>query len=278
MVDEELTPAAGTEENPTPPAEGEVVTEPLTTDDGSDPIAALASEMGWVPKDQFRGDESEWKPAADFIKAGRDISRSMSKELRSLRDEVSRVTRTSASLAETIAAEKVAERDDYWRRVQQAAVEKGDQDTVEKAVAERAKLKVEASAPTDQAIPPETRDFVDRNKTWFHVDHLATMRAQEICDRLAKQGVSIPEQLAQAERAIRKEFPEHFPPPAKQPASVATATSRHANPSRKEKGYADMPAESQAMARDYLKRHGIPIETFAKSYWGDPANQERKVG
>lgn len=256
------------------PAEGETQgqSDPNVNDEAPDPIEALASEMGWAPKDQFRGDEADWKPAADFIKAGRDINRSMARELRGVREEVSRIARTSAQ----ITADKIAERDAYWQDVHAKAVDEGDGVTARKAVDELVKLK--AATPATDAPPPETNEFISKHKSWFGVDPLATSRAKRIAAELAEEGYDTTEQLRQVERAIRKEFPEHFDPPAKRPAGVQTATSRNANNSGRAKGFADMPAESQAMARDFLARHGVPLEKTAASYWADIERNERKVG
>lgn len=278
MADEELPPVegeAGADDAPVVDTPNEEIT---GEEQQVDPIEALASEMGWTPQDQFRGPAEKWKPADEFIRASRDINQNLHREIRSLRDQFGRMESTSARLTEQIVTDKLAERDAYWKRVHAQAVEKDDPALAERAVEERIKIATEAktttSAPTN-GMPPETAAFIERNKTWWDKDPLAQMRAQEICDQLAKRGVAIPDQLSQAERAIRREFPEHFPAPSKAPASTQTAASRAAATSRGKKGFADMPAESQAMARDYNKRHGIPLEKFAESYWGD---MERKVG
>jgi len=274
VADEELsgTEAVEAEAAPVedaPPAEAsEATTE--ATEDEPEPIRQLASELGWRPKDQFRGDPDEWKPAGDFIRASRDINQSLSRELRGVRDQVSRMEQVSSRLL----ADKIAERDSYWQGIHRKAVEDGDVQLAERAVTERDKLR-DAAPKQDDGLPPETAAFVEKNRSWFNVDPLATMRAQEICDSLAKRGTPIPEQLQHAERAIRKEFPELFPKPAKPPAGVQTGQSRNAASSSRKKGFADMPAESQTMAKQYNKEHGIPLEKFAESYWSD---QERKVG
>lgn len=236
----------------------------------ADPVESLARELGWRPKEEFRGDETQWKPAADFIRDGRDVQRTMSRELRSVRDEVSRISRTSSQLL----ADKLAEQENYWRNVHRKAVEDGDHSMAERAVQERDKIKAAAPEPVND-LPPETTDFMERNKAWFGKDPLATLRAKQVAKGLADDGLSIPEQLRQAERAIRKEFPELFPAQAKQPAAVQTAQARSSPTGSRKKGFADMPAESQRMAQSYLKEHGIPLEKFAESYWQD---QERKVG
>jgi hypothetical protein len=276
VADEELsgTEAAEAEAAPAeegaPPAETTETTE--TEQEEPEPIRQLASELGWAPKESFKGDPNEWKPASDFIRASRDINRSLSRELRGVRDQVSRMERVSSQLL----SDKLAERDAYWADVQSKAVEDGDQAAVNRAVNERIKLK-QSAPPTDPGPPPETHDFVQRNKAWYGVDPLATFRAQQVTEALAARGISADEQLRQAERAVRKEFPELFPPPPKPPAGVQTGAARNAAPSSRKKGFADMPAESQAMAKQYQKEHGIPLEKFAASYFADIENS-RRVG
>jgi hypothetical protein len=271
-VAEALDPKPGTEGEGAS-AEDVIVETPEEQQAEPGPVEALAAKAGWVPKDQFRGNADSWKPADEFLLVGKDAARSMSRELKGVRDEVSRIARASAQ----ITADKVAERDTYWRGIQAKAVEEGDNDTVEKAVGERLKLKA-VSQPDADAPPPETRDFMDKNKAWFGVDPLATMRAKQIAEGLAKEGVSVPDQLRHVERAIKKEFPEHFAAAAKQPAGVQTGRSRNANNASAKKAFADMPQASQDMARDQLRRNGVPLEKTAESYWADVERSERKVG
>lgn len=253
------------------PEEGqETITSP-EEEQKPDPVADLASQMGWVPQDQFRGDPEDWKPAADFIKAGRDINRNLSRELRGMREQVERVGQATSHLIE----ERVAARDAYWKDIHTKAVEKGDTELAERAHDERVKLTQEKPQATS-GDPPETTDFKARNASWFGVDDVATLRAMEVGESMRRLGKSIPEQLQAAERVIKKEFPELFKAPSKTPAQTQTAETRSASTTSRAKGFADMPAESQKMALDYEKRHGIKRDTFAQSYWAD--QQKRKVG
>lgn len=236
------------------------------------PIEALAADLGWTPKDKFRGDAEKWKPADEFIRASRDINQNLHREIRGLRDQVGQM----ATVSSRILADKIAERDSYWQGIHEKAVEDGDKDLARRAVSELGKIEEEKRTATPEStLPPETAAFVERNSKWFNVDPLATMRAQEVAEALAKRGIPVAEQLTQAERAIRKEFPEHFPTAAKQPAAVQTGQARNPGTGSRKKGFADMPAESQKMAQTYKEEHGIPLEKFAESYWQD---QERKVG
>lgn len=231
----------------------------------ADPVEALAGELGWTPQDQWRGDPDKWRPAADFIRAGRDIQQTLSKELRSVKTEVERFGKVAAD----IAAQRAAERDEYWQNKHAQAVEDGDVEAARVAARELAK-----PAPAQDATPPEVSEWVSRN-AWFNTDPLAQVRAKEISDQLARSGVTdVSQQLAQVERAIRREFPEHFKQPVKDPPATQTGQSRKAAPSNRAKGFADMPAESQQMARDMVRRNpAVTLEAIAKSYW-----EQEKVG
>ena len=258
MADEDLIPEG----------DGAPIDAPVIEETTDDPIANLASELGWVPKDDFKGDPEKWRPADEFIRAGRDIQKSLSQELRSVKQEVERFGRVAADIAN----DRVRERDEYWQAQQAKAIDEGDHDAANRAFAERQKL-----AQTPVNTPPvEVNEWIGRN-SWFNTDRAAQLRAQEVTERLAKQGVSVSEQLEAAERIVRKEFPEHFPVKAKDPPSTQTGQSRKAAPSNRAKGFADMPAESQKMAQDMVRRNpGLTTEAIAKSYWAD-VNKE-KVG
>jgi hypothetical protein len=269
MADEELTAAEA--EGAVVASEEEAAEAQQIEEQEPEAVVSLASELGWKPKDQYRGDPNDWKPATDFIRASRDINQSLSRELRGVRDQVSRMESVSSQLLR----DKLAERDAYWANQQAEAVKDGDHAAVDRIVSERLKIRQEA-VPVDDT-PPETQDFIERNKAWFGKDRLATMRAREICGQLAKDGVPPAEQLRDAERAIRKEYPELFPTPAKQAPGVQTATSRNASTTSRKKGFADMPSESQQMAISYEKEHGVKREKFAESYWAD-VEKGRRAG
>lgn len=258
MADEELVPDGGEalelapDTNAQPPA-----------DETPEPIANLAKELGWVPKEEFRGEPDKWKPADQFIRDGRDIQQTTSRELRSLREEMQRM----GSVTETIVQDRVAAAQAEWQRKLTQAVDDGDTETALKLADQKPVAK-----PVNGGPDRDVASWVAKNE-WFTKDPLAEARAREISDRL--KHLPVPEQLAQVERAIRKEFPEHFTPPAKQPPATQTGQSRNPNPSNRVKGFADMPLASQQVALDYEKRLGVPKEQTAKSYWADQEGVKR---
>ncbi|MES2904544.1 MAG: hypothetical protein V4696_10200 [Pseudomonadota bacterium] len=231
--------------------------------DTPDPVAELAAEMGWAPKDQFKGDPEKWRDAPEFIRAGKDINRSLARDLKDVRSTVENMARTSTSLFEQ---QMKAEREKLEAQFN-AAVDEGDHNEAFKLSREIDRV----AAPKPSGPLPEAEAFAERNK-WFASDPLARQLAIETSDRLAKQGYSTADQLEQAERAVRKQFPEHFPAPPKPQARVGEG-ARTASTSRKQ-GFADLPVAAQKVARDMNDRLGISLDTYAANYFAN----ERKVG
>lgn len=227
-------------------------------------IINLAAELGWKPKDQWQGDPEAWKPADQFIRDGREMQQSATRTLKDLRDQLDRIGTVTTRLVD----DKAAERDAYWQAQFDKAVQDGDTDRANTLVKERP-----SGQPARKGADPQVAVWIAKNE-WYSTDPLAAARANEISDRLAHLPVA--DQLAQAERAIRKEFPEHFPK-AKDPPQPNGSGPRHANPGNRAKGYADMPLESRQIADDYEKRWGIKKEDFAKSFWNDQARAQRSA-
>ncbi len=260
MADEELAPVEG---------EGIVVPDeelPAAQDGGDieasapDPVASLASEMGWVPKEQFKGDPDKWREAPEFIRAGKDIQSRLARDLRDVRSTVDTMARTSASLFEQqIKAERERLEAKY-----NAAVDDGDHTEAFKLAGE---LHQAVQPPQPKGPAPEVEAFAEKN-AWFKSDPLARQLAIETSDRLFRQGYSTAEQLEHAERAVRKQFPEHFPAPAKPQARVGEG-SRTASTSRKN-GFADMPAAAQKVARDMVERGAIPsVDLYVANHFAN---------
>ncbi len=258
MADEENTlPQGGDDEL--------LLDNPVTDDDlpqaqeAPDPVATLASEMGWAPKDQFKGDPEKWRDAPEFIRAGKDIQRSLARDLKDVRSTVENMARTSTTLFEQ---QMRAEREKLEAKFA-AAVDDGDHTEAFKISREIDSVR---ATPKPNGPPPEATAFAEKN-AWFNSDPLARQVAIDTSDRLAKQGYSVAEQLEHAERAVRKQFPEHFPAPPKPQARVGEG-NRSASPSRKQ-GFADMPAAAQKVARDMNERLGISLDTYAANYFID---------
>lgn len=67
-------------------------------------IEQEASLMGWVPQDQFKGDESKWVDAASFVERGQHIMPILKKNNERLLGEVSQLKGTVTALTASVAA------------------------------------------------------------------------------------------------------------------------------------------------------------------------------
>lgn len=224
-------------------------------------VSELAAEMGWSPKDQWRGDAAKWKPAADFLKTTVDINRTLSKDVKAMRAETERLARTSASIVEQQVTERVAAAEARF----QAAVEAGDAREARAATRDIDALQAQRA---DAAGNPEA-SFAEANP-WYGKDEEATAFAVATSQRLAAQGKSVADQLEAAQAGVRKRFPELFPdapPPAKVPPAVHGTTSRTAAPSNRVKGASDLPLSAKT-AGEMMVRKGLvkDIATYAK-FW-----------
>jgi hypothetical protein len=254
VADEELAPDRGEAAELAPDAQQE------PQDDTPEPIAKLATDLGWTPRDQWHGEPEKWKPAEQFIRDGRDIQQTTARELRSVREQMERM----GNVVETVAQDRVAAARAQWETEMARAVEDGDTAAAMKLARQ------EPQAKQSNGPDPQVAAWVAKNP-WFNTDPLARVKAEELSARLAHLPVA--DQLAQVERAMKKDFPEHFPAPAKAPPATQTGAARSTGASNRVKGFADMPAASQKMAREMVERHpSLTLDAIAKSFWTD---QER---
>jgi hypothetical protein len=255
-----------------PPPEGE---EPESNGDDS-PYASLAKDMGWMPKDQFQGPPEEWKDAETFIRSGRDIQRETSREVKGLRTQLDTIAKTNATIVE----QQVKERVDQLTAQYTKAVEDGDATAAFK-LSREIDTTLASTQPSGSRTPsPEAQAFAERNSTWFNKpgNEYATARAVELCNMLAAQGYTDEAtQLRIAEQRLEQEMPQLFGQGmnGKPAPGVNAPGSRTAGPSNREKGWADMPLESQKALEGLLERNpGITKEQIARNYF---ANLERKA-
>lgn len=249
MADEDLTL----------PVDGEVIDDPRPDEAQPDPIEELAKKAGWSPKESWRGDESEWKPARDYLERTVDMSRTQRREIKDL---TSRIDRLAGSVG-TFVDRAVADERSKWEAKHSEAVDLGDRDAALKAADELRRLDTKPNA-----VDEHVAEFKKRNADWFEIDPLATQMALNAAEIAAKQGKSEAEQVDFAEKTVKARFPELFRDAApKPPAQVSEPAGRMAAPAmNREKGFADMPPEQKRAALMFEKR-GIPKEDFAAQYW-----------
>lgn len=271
MADEELSGGAPVDETSEVEGGQQPAPEPSSETEGgqgegqADPVEALAVEIGWTPKDKFSGDPEKWKPAAEFIREGRNIQRNYSAENRELKSQIDTIARTTAQIAAENIERKRAELVEQFNQ----RVEDGDPTGAHKISVELNRLETQAQ-PQRQAPPAEVQDWVGRN-SWYGKDTAATARAQQICDELAVRNVPMVEQLRAVDRALKVEYPEYFngQPQAngRTAPSVAAPGSRSSGSGSRAKTFNDMPKAAQDVAAGLVERGLLPDKEAYFKYW-----------
>jgi hypothetical protein len=226
-------------------------------------VEDLANDMGWRPKDQWRGDPDKWKPAHEFLRATVDVNHKLGNKLKSFEEQLSTMARTSATLTERA----VAQERQRILDARKEAIDMGDHAAVEAADEELRSLPKLESV---NAPPPETQDFMARN-TWFNQDQEATAWATNRAGELAKQGIGTARQLAIVEREAKGLFPELFPEPKPKAKAAPLTPPGSRGGKTAAKGFTALPADAQAAALDYEKRGICKRDEYAKLYFEEEA-------
>ena len=99
-------------------------------DGGGADVEARAKEMGWIPKEQFRGDEGKWIDAATFVERGENLlpiiqatNRKLYGKVATLESQLAQATTAIQTSQETIAALKEFNDDMARQRAKQRKIE-----------------------------------------------------------------------------------------------------------------------------------------------------------
>jgi hypothetical protein len=176
-----------------------------------------ARAQGWVPKDEFNGEEHKWVDAGEFLRRGELFGKieSQNKELRAIRDTLAQFKDHHNKVQE--AAYKKAIED--LKAKKKEALLDNDADLVIEVDEQLADVKAtqrtiqaQARQPEPQQEHPEFVAFKQKN-SWY--DSYKPMRAWADVRgmELAQEGKSPSEVLRQVEREVRSEFPTKFENP-----------------------------------------------------------------
>lgn len=260
--------------------EGTVVAEPETVvEDASaeviepvvDEIEQKALKMGWTPKDKFKGDPDNWRPADEFVERGENM-------LPIIKAQVKRQDREIADLKDAL--QKFGE---YHTKTEQRAYEKAYNELREqraKAIAEGDgaafdrvddeinTMREQFSAPKIEIKTPDSETdpvyvaWKERNQ-WVN-DPKAEQWAFQYGNYLinagkAERGFDVFEKIT---KAAKTEFPDKFSNPRREAAPSVEGGVPAAR--RGGKSYADIPASDRA-ACERMAKNGFPDNEKAQA-------------
>ena len=193
---------------------------------------SVAKRLGWKSLE-------EWgtRPPDKFVDAPEFLEQTP-KVIADLKERSERASRAAAAAIED---ERRRNREEATRIIQ----ESDDRDERAKAAERLAQ---------NAGPPPEVQAWVARNP-WYQTDPDAHAMAFSAAERMARQGASVADQLAEAERITKQRFPEYFSTGAEQRLSDVRRRLRHRLRSSRDRG---RPVRSRR--RRALPRFRVLIE------------------
>lgn len=193
-----------------------------------------ARTAGWVPKEEYSGDENKWVDADEFIRRGPLFEKinSTSRELKEVRKALDQLKVHHASVKETAYKEALA---DLKAQKREAFIE-GDPDKIididdqiatvkEQQRAFDAGRKAEVEDAATGEIHPEFAAWTNRN-AWYTSSKPMKAWADTLGIELRQSGLSPSEVLKRVETEVKKEFPNKFTNPNRANASAVEGVSK----------------------------------------------------
>lgn len=259
--------------------------------DGND-AETKARRLGWVPKEEFRGDPDKHRSADDFLKRGEEILPILQRDNKRLHENFGKVERELKETRETLQSfaeftQKNAERE-YKKSLRElearldSAIETADVTQARQLRKEIAELDGGPPAPKPKpepvgeadkpAVDPEVASWIEQNE-WFNKSASLRTYAVEEFGELEKR---YPEKtkteiLAEVKTRTVDRFPEKFGVNPKRDGAAAVASPTGDATRRKTgKTYDDLPAEAKKACDKYVRT--IPNytkEKYVKDYEWD---------
>lgn len=245
-----------------------------------------AMRLGWVPKDQFKGDPEKWRPAEDFLDRATNMLPLLQRDNEKLHRGMSRLEKRLEDQNRTFEeyqkyAEKAEER--AYKRAKAELESKLDNaiQTADVAGAQQVRREIAAleedhktperkSEPEKPKIDPAFQEWMEEN-TWFNKDPALTGYATKVFGQLEQNqsGRSPKELLAETKKKVMERFPEEFGinPKRDQAASVAAPNGGTAPAKKRGKSYDDLPADAKKACDRFVKAiPGYTRDKYVASY------------
>lgn len=188
------------------------------------PIQEKAMSQGWVPKEEFQGEEDEFIDAAEFVRRGELFQKieSQSKEMKHLRAALNELAKHNAKVREVEYKRAV---DDLKRQKKEALAE-GDSDRVVEIddqidlVKDQQKLlqQQQVQQVVPQEVDPAFTAWVNKNP-WYESNPEMKKFADRLGTVLATE-MSPVEVLKEVEKEVKERFKDKFRNPNRDRASA----------------------------------------------------------
>jgi len=259
-------------------------------------VVREAESQGWVPKERYRGNESDWVDAETFVKRGREILPILRKNNENLMKDLNSTKEQLKEFREAAEEFKRFQKDAYERKAQEyeqriqdikqsraQAISDGDgqkvnalDDALDQAKDElkEAKQAVKDAdkapatpEPSASAVDPGLQVWLDRN-TWFGQDKRLTAVANGIGESLRLEYPSLKgdEFLEKLDEVLAEEFPNKFGKKQSPASRVESGSGRTGRSSGSAKTYDNLPSDAKAACDRFVKQKLMTREQYVADF------------
>lgn len=247
-----------------------------------------ARRLGWVAKEEFKGDPDRWRPAEEFLERGETLLPLLKRDNERLHGRLTEVEtllkETREASRELLAFTSKSEERAYTRakaeiqfKIEQAAAT-ADPTAVRAGMQELDALNAEHVKPAPKreevdrpkvAGDPVIQDWISKEE-WFTKSPALNTYATEVFGEIerAHPGMSKAEMLIETKRRTMDKFPEKFGiNPARNGASTVAEPGGAPRQRKSGKTYDDLPPEAKKACDKFVKTMpGYTREKYCKDY------------
>lgn len=193
-----------------------------------------ALSQGWVPKDEFEGDEERWVDAPEFVRRGELFRKieSQSKELKDVKRALNELAKHNSKVREVEYARAV----DALKQQKKTALSEGDADRVveiddqlDLVKDQQKQLQTQKLQEVkEEVLNPELTAWIGKNG-WYETDKKMRAYADTIGVQLHQDGLSPTQVLREVEKEVRERFKEKFRNPNRDKPGAVEGVSARAN-------------------------------------------------
>jgi len=254
-----------------------------------------ARQLGWVPKDEFRGDPNTWKNAKDFVEHGertlpilRDNLKTMLKKQEHTEKELAQLRSTLEKLnlyhQKNVERVQEQERKRYESRLKRIKEEKlkaaADGDTSAYTELDMEEDELRANEPRPQDAPagptPEYTEWLPENP-WYDpaseaFDETMAKRAELIGKIYMAEHprAGLKSMFKHITKEVKALYPDRFENPERKKAAAVDSSNKSGPSPRTGKSYHDLPPEDKKVCDEFCR--DIPNftrEEYLKNYAWD---------
>lgn len=235
-----------------------------------------ARTEGWVPKEEWKGNPDDWKPAQEFVETGDKIAGILKKRLGSLEQRLEAAEKANKRFGEYHKSQVAKERKKAEQTVAELkaqlaeAVSKGDGQEFTRLSNDIEQLQSAANMP-----PPDETEWIQMTEAWvaqnqWYVENqkLASF-ADGASDRIRAEGYTGQAYFSELTRRTKEAFPDEFRNKKRESDGVEAPGTKKGNSSPGKKTFNDLPSDAKAACKQFVKEGFMTEKEYVESYEWD---------